>query len=420
MKIFESNPYRVLGIKANASASEKEAAKNTINAFLKIGKEPVLDFDLCPPLEQILRTTEIIDLKSNEILNDTDKINHSIFWFISGGVIDDIALSKLTKSKDFESSRENLLGACNNFEVHEGSVCSIINYSTLEIISYYQHKDRVRLKLAINHKLSIAFSSEYINFLSKYLNTNSSKIDLREVENEVILSCKKLLIELFPSEDEEKLILEFFKAEKGVYDKYLNEITSKKIQSVKLFVTKTDSERGNTLNRYSNNYSGLINNESLLFRNCGKLGTELYDNTVSNLNQIKKSLGADHTSTIMIYEAVMNELNFCGVLPLNSFMEKFSSSSESNQKEMIKALKPEDLAPIIDMTTLAIKNLGDVNTIILRTMKDNLESYKSFHDTLRNAASNNSGGDGDGGCIGLIIKIIIYGAIAAFFFNTCE
>ena len=70
MKIFNLNPYRVLGIKANASAPEKQKVKNRIAAYIKVGKAPVLDFDLTPPLKELARNQELIGLKSNEILSE--------------------------------------------------------------------------------------------------------------------------------------------------------------------------------------------------------------------------------------------------------------------------------------------------------------------------------------------------------------
>ncbi|MDC0459805.1 hypothetical protein OAM07_03525 [Crocinitomicaceae bacterium] len=63
MKLFDSNPYRILGIKANASAAEKQRAKRLISTAIHVNKAPKLDFDLCPPLSQIERTQELIDIK---------------------------------------------------------------------------------------------------------------------------------------------------------------------------------------------------------------------------------------------------------------------------------------------------------------------------------------------------------------------
>jgi hypothetical protein len=411
MKLFDTNPYRILGIKSNAGPAEKEKARNTILAYLKIGKEPVLDFDLCPPLQTINRTAELIDLKSNEILNDVDKITHGIFWFISGGVIDDIALNKLIESKDFDKSRDNFLKGCNSFEITENSICSIINYSTLEIINFSQHKDRERLKSALNNKLSIAFEKDYISFLLRFLNATNSKIDFKEIEKNVLSLCKNLLLEVFPSEDIETLMLEFFKSHKAVFDEYVKEITSKKIQAVKNIVSKSKTEREDLIDLYSNKNTI---SESVFFKSCGQVGEQLYWNTIVNLTDIKKSLGISHTSTTMIYEAVMDELNFCGVLAMNSFMDKFSSASESRKKEIVQTLTPEDFDPIISMTSIAIESLGDVSTTILTTMRENLASYKDTQNTIRNKGSG-GGGDSGLGCLGEIIgRIIVYALIAGF------
>ena len=170
MRLYSSNPYRVLGILANASAPEKQKVKARIAAYIAVGKPPILDFDLCPPLEKIERTQELIDLKSNEILSDEDKLKHAIFWFISGGTIDDIALSNLTQSKEIEKARLNFEKGCKGFVITEQSITSIINHSTLEIINYVSHGDKERLKKAIENKLAIVNSESHLNFILNLLN----------------------------------------------------------------------------------------------------------------------------------------------------------------------------------------------------------------------------------------------------------
>ena len=149
MKVFNENPFRVIGVKANATAPEKQKAKATISAYTSIGKEPELDFDLCPPLQKIARTKDLIDLKSNMILSDKDKLVNALFWFISGGTIDDIALTNLTKSKDIDKALRNFEAGSNNYIINAESVCSIINHSTLEIITYKEHKSESRLQKRI-------------------------------------------------------------------------------------------------------------------------------------------------------------------------------------------------------------------------------------------------------------------------------
>ena len=70
------------------------------------------------------------------------------FWFVSGGTIDDIALSNLTESKDLEKALSNFEKGSNDFVISKSSISSIINHSTLDIICYCDHKDKDRLKAA--------------------------------------------------------------------------------------------------------------------------------------------------------------------------------------------------------------------------------------------------------------------------------
>lgn len=407
MKLFETNPYLILGIKANATPAEKEKARNTITAYLKIGKDPILDFDLCPPFKQISRSVELIDLKSNEILSESDRIIHSLFWFISGGIKDDIGLSKLTSTKDIEAAKESFLKSSKNFNIDEESVCSIINYSTLEIISFTVHKDRTRLKEALSHKLSIVSTKDGISHLCKWMNINNSRIVFKDVQKEVLNRSKNLLIELFPEEDKDHLMKEFFEKHKELYEEELKELNLRKIQQIKSFVEQTKKERELILKGFSE--KGTVN-VSELFRNSGRLGKDLQSNTAGKLKEIKNSFGIKHTSTVLIYESVLDEINYCGVLALNSFMDKVSNSSDSRKKELFRSLNSEDLTPIISMTNLAIQNLGDVDTIILRTIKENLEFYSKLQNKIKGSSGSDSLGEGCGslgGCLGEIIGRLI-------------
>ncbi len=411
MKIFKSNPYRILGIKANATPNEKEKAKNTISAFLKIGKDPLLSFDICPPLDQIERTSELIEIKSNEILNDSKKIINAIFWFISGGAIDDIVLNSLTNSKDTNKAIETFEKASNNFLFTENSICSIVNHSTLELICFSLHKDRRRLKSALNNKLNIACSKENTTLLSKFLNVDVSKINFSEIENEVFIISKNIILELYPSEQENDLIAEFFSGQKSIYDKYIQNRVTKKIQLVKEKSLKAKNDRDDLLQKYFNQSC----TSSYLLNNSARIGNSLLENTVDILLEIKASLGSDHASTTMAYESVLDELNFCGVLPFNALMENITNSNDTKKREILDLLKPEDFDGIISFTGQGISKLGDVNTTVISTLKDNLNAYNSMKIALKNAKEG-GGGSNDFGCLGDIIgRLVGYAVLLGLF-----
>ena len=51
MQLISNNPFRILGVKANASLSDINQQANLIAQYLKIGQSAKLDFDITPPLE---------------------------------------------------------------------------------------------------------------------------------------------------------------------------------------------------------------------------------------------------------------------------------------------------------------------------------------------------------------------------------
>ena len=99
MKIFEHNPFRVLGVISNSSLAQIHESEKELNDFLEVGKSATLVFDITPPLNKINRNKELIFEAKNKLHSDTDKLFHSIFWFIDDSVVDKIALENLTKEK---------------------------------------------------------------------------------------------------------------------------------------------------------------------------------------------------------------------------------------------------------------------------------------------------------------------------------
>ena len=305
MKLFNSNPYRIIGIKANASAPEKQKVKARIAAYIKVGKAPVLDFDLAPPLEKIERTQELIDLKSNEILSDEDKVKNALFWFVSGGTIDDIALSNLTESKDIEKALANFEKGSKGFVINKSTIASIINHSTLDIICYRQHKDKSRLKTAINRKLDITSSDQNLSLLLSLLNPNHATISSSKAKPYVIASLKELLSELFKSQKEEELFIEFFASQKEIIAEFKRTKNDKAVSAIKSLIAETTIKREKLLDDYVGSYGS----SSEILKDGGLLGQKLIQNSKNLLHQIKNENGKDHASTTMIYESVMEELN---------------------------------------------------------------------------------------------------------------
>ena len=120
-----------------------------------IGKSADLKFDITPPLIQLERTAEIVKNAKRKIHYDFDKLSHSIFWFINGSIVDKIALEKLSSEKNIEKASDSFKKGSRDFVISKKSFSSILNFSTLEIVSYTSHRNEERLKNAIKYKYQI-------------------------------------------------------------------------------------------------------------------------------------------------------------------------------------------------------------------------------------------------------------------------
>mgnify|MGYP000758200015 FL=1 len=93
LKCVFQNPFRVLGVTANASKKEIIANVNKFKAFLKVGKQIICPFDTIPGTSSVERTIEAIESAEKAIELPIDQLRWSLFWFVNRTPIDNIALN---------------------------------------------------------------------------------------------------------------------------------------------------------------------------------------------------------------------------------------------------------------------------------------------------------------------------------------
>ena len=375
MKVFNENPFRVIGIKANATAPEKQKAKATISAYTSIGKEPELDFDLCPPLQKIARTKDLVDLKSNMILSDKDKLVNALFWFVSGGTIDDIALTNLTKSKDMDKALGNFEAGSNGYMVNAKSICSIINHSTLEMITFKEHKSESRLQKAINAKLEIAGSDQHLTTLLTFLNPENSTARSSDIKPEAIESIKKILKDFFPRRKEDLLYKKYFANQQDVIQQITERNNKKTIQALNEAINECDNQR----NRILSTKTG-----ANLIKEGARIGQQLLRTAKPLLKALEKDNGKDSFVVTEMYEDVFSEINFCGVATSNKLQAQFSGLADSNRLAAIALVKTAGrncYADTVKMVEDAYDGIKHIDTPIKNRLKENLSIIR---DTARN------------------------------------
>ena len=135
MKQVKQNPYRLLGIYANATTKERLANQSRLQAFLKIGKSVSFPLDLTSYLGEVERSEAIIATSSANLTLPQDQIRYAQFWFVKDTPIDTVAFNHLEsgdlakaveiwEQRETPSSLQNLI------------ICSLIREEYAEALSY--------------------------------------------------------------------------------------------------------------------------------------------------------------------------------------------------------------------------------------------------------------------------------------------
>lgn len=96
-KIISENPFRTLGLFANATTKDIVAKRNQNMAFLSIGQKGCPLFDSAEILPEQEITTETITEAYSMLSSIDDRLKYAQFWFIHTGPIDDTAFQYLSK-----------------------------------------------------------------------------------------------------------------------------------------------------------------------------------------------------------------------------------------------------------------------------------------------------------------------------------
>ena len=95
LKCVSQNPFRILGVTANASKKDIIANVNKFKAFLKVGKPVNGAFDTILGTSSVERTIETIESAEKAIELPIDQLRWSMFWFVNKTPIDKIALNHI-------------------------------------------------------------------------------------------------------------------------------------------------------------------------------------------------------------------------------------------------------------------------------------------------------------------------------------
>jgi hypothetical protein len=81
--LITNNPYRILGVFANASKKDILSNVNKLKAFAKVGKSTEYPSDFITVLGNIERSVQTIDDATKNTERAIDCLKATLFWFVN-------------------------------------------------------------------------------------------------------------------------------------------------------------------------------------------------------------------------------------------------------------------------------------------------------------------------------------------------
>ena len=146
LNLIKNNPFRILGVYANATLKEVTANQTKMRAYLKVGRAVEFPTDLQPQLGTVERTSEIIEKTITQINLPQDKLLYALFWFANTTPIDKVAFSNLQAGNvdkaiecwDKKECFSSLLNKCTLFLLLGNYAAAIPAMQTLMHTSAYR------------------------------------------------------------------------------------------------------------------------------------------------------------------------------------------------------------------------------------------------------------------------------------------
>ena len=135
MNILQNNPYRLLGIYANASARDQLASIHRFEAYLKVGRQTALPLELPGLIPTTEKTVDSIKDAAAKLALPQSKLHYAQFWFLKIDQFDEIAFKHLldgdiAKAMDIWSKHESVSSLQNRI------VCSLIQNNVHDVVRY--------------------------------------------------------------------------------------------------------------------------------------------------------------------------------------------------------------------------------------------------------------------------------------------
>ena len=336
MKNIFENPYRIIGVVANASEKDLQQRKSKIQAFARIGKaiDSEFDFSFLPAIE---RNSEQIERAFASIEQAQDKVNHALFWFINATPIDVAALGHL-KSGDTEKALEIWGKITIGKTITAKNFSAFLNFSTLHLCNNNSFKE------GLAFKTQLVESEAFTNFVHLVADQTATVDTQKQLE----WLIEEFLIALKGKSD----VLSYFSlCSTQVQQLVAKHFTQEPIHLVETEVAKAEKGRKDTP------------------RNAYQIGKTLFAATKVPLSELQKILGSNDLNYKRLSDNVAKTLTQCSIDYVNALQE--TSDPFDQGLELLKWAE-----------TLAI------NSLTRERIADNKKTLGEIADRARNREIN--------------------------------
>lgn len=296
MNLIHQNPFRVIGVLADASDKEILKQRNKINAFAKVGREISSEYDFSF-LQRIERNSESINKAFADIQRNEDKIIHALFWFSETNSIDKTILDYIKLG-----GNENITNAINimnkmivNKSVSKVNISSFNNLSTIYLISTKKEINRI----GVETKLKLIESDYFLEY-SKAIVDNTYSIE----QNHILEKICEAIINGYKKKWTPEELFSLFENCSPMAKKHITDvISSEPFTKIKKLISQSEKQRKETPSEAFN------------------IGEKLYSKVESDLSFLKSII-----STKFQYKDVADktasELLQCGLDYFNFHQDK--------------------------------------------------------------------------------------------------
>ncbi len=307
MNIIKQNPFRVLGLTANATEKEIQRQISIIKRYAEVGKTKTFDYDF-EFIGDISRNQEEIQQASNQIEQAHKKLLYALFWFVKNNQFDEIAFNNL-KERDTDKAIE-IWNKTLKEEITSKNYSSYHNLSTL-YIALATIDDQIEIQ-----KLQTGISLKGKLIHSENLKDFSKLVTGNGISNYPIEISKKFVDEVV------ELLKPYLNKRNGLSTNDLISLFNSYPASIKKYVSAkfTEAPISNIENKIEKTARRRKNNP----RDAEEYGEELYKSTKSDIVLLKELLGSSNIQFQMIANKLANEILQCSIDFFNKLREENS------------------------------------------------------------------------------------------------